>query len=131
MNERPLRIVVFGYHTIGYRCLKELLDRGEEICAVVTHRDDPHEHVWFESVGELAQAAGVPVLSPNTPNTPAIISHITTLQPDLILSFYYRRLLGQALLAIPRLGAINLHGSLLPRYRGRAPVNWVLVNGET
>jgi methionyl-tRNA formyltransferase len=131
VNERPLRIVVFGYHTIGYRCLKELLDRGEEICAVVTHQDDPHEHVWFESVVELAQASGVPVLSPNTPNTPAIVSHITTLQPDLILSFYYRRLLCQALLAIPRLGAINLHGSLLPRYRGRAPVNWVLVNGET
>ncbi len=131
MNERPLRIVVFGYHTIGYLCLKELLDRGEEICAVVTHQDDPHEHVWFESVVELAQGAGVPVLSPNTPNTPAIVSHITTLQPDLILSFYYRRLLCQALLAIPRLGAINLHSSLLPRYRGRAPVNWVLVNGET
>jgi methionyl-tRNA formyltransferase len=131
VNERPLRIVVFGYHTIGYHCLKELLDRGEEICAVVTHQDDPHEHVWFESVVELAQAAGVPVLSPNTPNTPAIVSHITTLQPALILSFYYRRLLCQALLAIPRLGAINLHGSLLPKYRGRAPVNWVLVNGET
>jgi methionyl-tRNA formyltransferase len=131
VNEKPLRIVVFGYHTIGYRCLKELLDRGEEICALVTHQDDPHEHVWFESVVELAQAAGVPVLSPNTPNTPAIVSHITTLQPDLILSFYYRRLLCQALLAIPRLGAINLHGSLLPKYRGRAPVNWVLVNGET
>ena len=131
MNERPLRIVVFGYHTIGYRCLKELLDRGEEVCAVVTHQDDPHEHIWFESVVELAQAAGVPVLFPSMPNTPAVISHMATLQPDLLLSFYYRRLLCQALLAIPRLGAINLHGSLLPKYRGRAPVNWVLVNGET
>ena len=131
MNERPLRIVVFGYHTIGYRCLRELLDRGEEICAVVTHQNDPQEHVWFESVAELAQASGVPVLAPNTPNTPGVISHIATLQPDLIVSFYYRRLLCQALLSIPRLGAINLHGSLLPKYRGRAPVNWVLVNGET
>jgi methionyl-tRNA formyltransferase len=131
VNERPVRIVVFGYHTIGYRCLKELLDRGEEVCAVVTHQDNSHEHIWFESVAELAQAAGVPVLSPNTPNTPAVISHLTTLQPDLLLSFYYRRLLCRALLSIPRLGAINLHGSLLPRYRGRAPVNWVLVNGET
>jgi methionyl-tRNA formyltransferase len=131
VSQGPLRIVVFGYHTIGYRCLKELLDRGEEVRAVVTHQDDPHEHVWFESVGELAQAAGVPVLSPPTPNTPAVIDHIATLQPELILSFYYRRLLCQELLAIPRLGAINLHGSLLPKYRGRAPVNWVLVNGET
>jgi methionyl-tRNA formyltransferase len=131
VNERPLRIVVFGYHTIGYRCLKELLDHGEEVCAVVTHQDDPHEHIWFESVVDLARTAGVPVLSPNTPNTPGMISHLATLQPDLILSFYYRRLLCQALLAIPRLGAINLHGSLLPKYRGRAPVNWALVNGET
>jgi methionyl-tRNA formyltransferase len=131
MNEKPPRIVVFGYHTIGYRCLKELLDRGEEVCAVITHQDDPHEHVWFESVGKLAQAAGVPVLSPDTPNTPAVVSHLRALHPDLLLSFYYRRLLCRALLAIPRLGAINLHGSLLPKYRGRAPVNWVLVNGET
>jgi methionyl-tRNA formyltransferase len=131
VSEEPLRIVVFGYHTIGYRCLKELLDRGEEVRAVVTHRDDPREHVWFESVVELAQAAGVPVLSPNTPNTPAFIAHMAALQPDLILSCYYRRLLCRELLALPRLGAINLHGSLLPKYRGRAPVNWVLVNGET
>jgi methionyl-tRNA formyltransferase len=131
VSERPLRIVVFAYHTIGYRCLKELLDRGEDVCAVITHQDDPHEHVWFESVLDLAQAAGVPVLSPTTPNTPVVISQLMALQPDLMLSFYYRRLLGAALLAIPRLGAINLHGSLLPKYRGRAPVNWVLVNGET
>jgi methionyl-tRNA formyltransferase len=131
VNAEPLRIVVFGYHTIGYRCLKVLLDRGEEVRALVTHRDDPHEQVWFESVAELALASGVSVLSPTTPNTPAFIDAITALQPDLILSFYYRRLLCQELLAIPRLGAINLHGSLLPKYRGRAPVNWVLVNGET
>jgi methionyl-tRNA formyltransferase len=131
VSGRPLRLVVFGYHTIGYRCLAELLDRGEEISTVVTHQDDPGEHVWFESVAELARAAGVPVLSPKTPNTPTFMRHIQTLQPDLILSFYYRRLLSQELLAIPRLGGINLHGSLLPKYRGRAPVNWVLVNGET
>jgi methionyl-tRNA formyltransferase len=131
VNERPLRIVVFGYHTIGYRCLKALLDHGEEVCTVVTHQDDPQEHVWFESVTGLAQAASLPVLAPDTPNAPEVISHLAMLQPDLLLSFYYRRLLCPALLALPRLGAINLHGSLLPKYRGRAPVNWVLVNGET
>ena len=83
------------------------------------------------TVAALALTAGVPVLAPDTPNTPEVISHIAMLQPDLLLSFYYRRLLCPALLALPRLGAINLHGSLLPKYRGRAPVNWVLVNGET
>ncbi|HSF31006.1 MAG TPA: formyltransferase [Candidatus Tectomicrobia bacterium] len=131
MNSRPLRIVVFGYHTIGYRCLKELLECGEEVSAVVTHEDDPSEHVWFESVSALGQAAGIAVLTPKTPNSPAFMRYLRTLQPDLILSFYYRRLLSSAVLAMPRLGAINLHGSLLPKYRGRAPVNWVLVNGET
>jgi methionyl-tRNA formyltransferase len=126
-----LRIVVFGYHTIGHRCLKELIERDEEVCAVVTHADDPGESIWFESVAELAQSAGIPVFSPKTPNTPAFVRAIRRLQPDVILSFYYRRLLSKALLAIPRLGGINLHGSLLPKYRGRSPVNWVLVNGET
>jgi methionyl-tRNA formyltransferase len=131
VSGEALRIVVFAYHTIGYRCLQELLDRGEEICAVVTHQDDPREHIWFESVATLAQLAGLPVLSPKTPNTPPFMRHIRALQPDLILSFYYRRLLSRELLAIPRLGGINLHGSLLPKYRGRSPLNWVLVNGET
>jgi methionyl-tRNA formyltransferase len=131
VNGGPLRIVVFGYHTIGYRCLKELLEHGEQVSAVVTHEDDPSEHVWFESVTELGRSAGIAVLAPKTPNTPAVMRYLRTLQPDLILSFYYRRLLSQAMLAIPRMGGINLHGSLLPKYRGRAPVNWVLVNGET
>jgi methionyl-tRNA formyltransferase len=126
-----LRLVVFGYHTIGYLCLKELIERDEEVCAVVTHTDDPGEVIWFESVAELAHSAGIPVSCPSTPNTPEFVRTIRSLQPDVILSFYYRRLLSKALLAIPRLGGINLHGSLLPKYRGRSPVNWVLVNGET
>lgn len=131
MSAERLRIVVFGYHTIGYLCLKELIEHDEEVCAVVTHADDSSESIWFESVAELAHSAGLPVLSPTTPNTPAFVRFIRSLQPDVILSFYYRRLLSKALLAIPRLGGINLHGSLLPKYRGRSPVNWVLVNGET
>jgi methionyl-tRNA formyltransferase len=127
---RGVRVVVFGYHTIGYLCLKELIERGEEVCAVVTHRDAADEHIWFESVAELAKRAGLPVFDPPIPNTRRFTQQIRALQPDLILSCYYRRLLSRELLTIPALGGINLHGSLLPRYRGRAPVNWVLVNGE-
>jgi methionyl-tRNA formyltransferase len=126
-----LRIVVFGYHTIGYLCLQALIDQGEEVCAVVTHADDPREHIWFESVAALARQAGIPVLCPTSPNTASCVRTIRELAPDLLLSCYYRRLLGKALLDIPRLGGVNLHGSLLPKYRGRSPVNWVLVNGET
>jgi len=125
------RVAVFGYHTIGYHCLRHLIDLGEEIVAVVTHQDDPAETVWFESVRELARSHRIPVYSPANPNHPDFVSTIRALSPDLLLSFWYRRLLCRELLDIPRLGAVNLHGSLLPRYRGRSPVNWVLVNGET
>jgi methionyl-tRNA formyltransferase len=130
VSEARVRSIVFGYHRIGYLCLRELIERGEEVSAVITHRNDPGEHIWFESVAELAHSAGIPVLQPRNPNTSACVGFIRSLQPDLILSFYYRRLLSNELLAIPPLGGINLHGSLLPKYRGRSPVNWVLVNGE-
>ncbi|HSD50059.1 MAG TPA: formyltransferase family protein, partial [Candidatus Methylomirabilis sp.] len=109
----------------------ELLNRGASVVAVVTHRDDPAETTWFGSVAELAAARRISCHTPADPNTPEFVEEIRRLRPDLILSFYYRRLLCSATLAIPRLGAINLHGSLLPKYRGRAPLNWVLIHGET
>lgn len=125
------RLIVFGYHDIGYACLQELLDRGANVVAVVTHRDDPGETIWFGSVAELATARGIPVHTPDDPNVPAFVDTIRSHRPDILFSFYYRRLLSPAILAIPPLGAINLHGSLLPKYRGRAPLNWVLVHGES
>ena len=125
------RIIVFGYTDIGVACLQELLDQGANVVGVVTHRDDPAETIWFGSVAELAGAHGIPVRTPEDPNVPAFVEEVRRLRPDLLFSFYYRRLLSPAILAVPPLGAINLHGSLLPKYRGRAPVNWVLVRGET
>jgi methionyl-tRNA formyltransferase len=126
----PFKVAVFGYHSVGYECLKVLLDAGDEVVAVVTHEDDPDEEIWFPSVAELARKHRLPVHTPSNPNLPAFVELIRGLAPDLVFSFYYRRILARELLAIPRLGAINLHGSLLPKYRGRSPVNWVLVNGE-
>ncbi|MFQ5852179.1 MAG: formyltransferase [Candidatus Binatia bacterium] len=126
-----MKVAVFAYHDIGYECLKTLIEWNEEIVGVVTHEDDPDEEIWFRSVAGLARCHGVPVFTPRSPNTPGFVNLVRGLAPDLILSFYYRRLLSKELLSIPRLGGINLHGSLLPRYRGRCPVNWVLINGET
>jgi len=126
-----IRIVVFGYSDLGVACLQELLDRGANVVAVVTHRNDPGETIWFGSVAALAASRDIPVHTPDDPNVPAFVEEVRGIRPDLIFSFYYRHLLSPALLAIPRLGAINLHGSLLPKYRGRAPINWVLVQGET
>ena len=124
------RWVVFAYHTIGARSLEALVARGETVAAVVTHADDPGEGSWFESVADVARIHRIPCLTPASPNLPEVVDALRELAPDLILSVWYRRLLGPELLALPRVAALNLHGSLLPAYRGRAPLNWVLVNGE-
>lgn len=123
--------VVFAYHDVGCRCLKVLLDQRIEVPLVVTHRDSPGENIWFASVAELAGEQGIESITPDDPNAPEIIGKVRDLHPDFLFSFYYRLMLKPALLAIPRRGAFNVHGSLLPKYRGRAPVNWATLHGET
>jgi methionyl-tRNA formyltransferase len=125
-----MRSVVFAYHDVGYVCLQELLRAGDQVAAVLTHADDPGEDVWFRSVRQLAEAHAVPVFTPESVNTLDWIERIGGWRPDFLFSFYYRKILSEQILAIPRLGALNLHGSLLPRYRGRCPVNWVLIHDE-
>ena len=125
------RSVVFAYHTFGARALAGLLARGESVVAVVTHADEPAEGDWFESVADIARAHGIAVFTPKSPNEPDFVARLASFDADVFLSVWYRRLLGTTVLALPRIAALNLHGSLLPLYRGRAPVNWVLVNGET
>jgi methionyl-tRNA formyltransferase len=130
-----MRIIFLGYHNIGYACLQALIglgqELGDEIVAVVTHADDPKENIWFASVRQLAFDHYLPVYQPANPNDPDFVAAMQALQPDFLFSCYYRHMLKQPLLELPRLGALNLHGSLLPRYRGRVPVNWVLVHGES
>ncbi len=125
------RAVVFAYHNVGVRCLSVLLAHGVDVALVVTHRDNPKEAIWFDSVSELAALHGIPAITPDNPNTPEVIAQIRALQPDFFFSFYYREMLKRELLEIPRHGALNMHGSLLPKYRGRVPVNWAIIHGET
>src|SRR5487761_2216494 len=125
------RAVVFAYHTIGVRCIEVLLEHGVEVPLVVTHQDNPQENIWFESVADLARTRGIPLITPEDPNDPLIVQKIRDLKPDFLFSFYYRHMLGAALLALPARGAYNLHGSLLPRFRGRVPINWAVILGET
>lgn len=124
------RAVVFGYHDVGVRCLAVLLAQGIDVPLVVTHEDDPGENLWFGSVARFAREHDIEVITPADPNTPDIVERIRALAPDFAFSFYYRRMLGRALLDIPPRGALNMHGSLLPKYRGRAPVNWAVLKGE-
>ena len=126
-----IHAVVFAYHDVGCRCLNVLLDQRVAVPLVVTHRDNPGENVWFGSVAALAHKRAVETITPEDPNAPEIVEKIRGLQPDFIFSFYYRLMLKPPLLSIPRLGAFNMHGSLLPKYRGRVPVNWAVLQGET
>ena len=125
------RAVVFAYHNVGCRCLSVLLAQGVDVALVVTHRDNPNENIWFASVAELAALHGIPTITPDNPNTPEVVEQIHVLQPDFFFSFYYREMLKRDLLDIPKRGALNMHGSLLPKYRGRVPVNWAIIQGET
>jgi len=122
--------VVFAYHNVGVRCLRVLLAHGVDVRLVVTHTDDPHETRWFGSVADVALECGIPTCTPADPNAADVVARVKALAPDFLFSFYYRMLLAAPLLAVPGRGALNMHGSLLPRYRGRAPVNWAVLHGE-
>jgi len=129
MTDRPA-IVVFAYHNVGYACLDFLIRRGENIAGIFTHADDPKETIWFKSVAGLARQHGIPVHTPDSVNTPVWTAAIRDLRPDIIFSFYYRNIIKEETLNLPRLGAFNMHGSLLPKYRGRVPINWAVLHGE-
>ena len=124
------RAVVFAYHNVGVRCLSVLLAHGVDVQLVITHTDSPTENIWFASVERLAANNHLPCATPLDPNTPEWIERIRALQPDFIFSFYYRHMLKVEVLNAARVGAYNLHGSLLPKFRGRAPVNWAVIKGE-
>jgi len=122
--------VVFAYHDVGCRCLAVLLAQGVRVALVVTHRDNPAENIWFASVEQLAHKAGLEVALPDDPNSPEFVARLAAIAPDFLFSFYYRQMLSPAVLATARRGAYNMHGSLLPKYRGRVPVNWAVLHGE-
>ncbi|HTY54407.1 MAG TPA: formyltransferase [Candidatus Binataceae bacterium] len=121
--------VLFAYHEMGYACMEALLELGAPIAALFTHQDRADEEVWWRSCAELAASRGIPTFTPETLDS-AWISRIAALEPAAIYSFSYRNLLSEKVLNAASTAALNLHPSMLPKYRGRAPVNWVLVNGE-
>jgi methionyl-tRNA formyltransferase len=124
------RILFFGYSEAGYECLSLLLGRGDNVVALITHEDNPGEKIWFKTPALAAREKGVPVHTPEKVGTPEWVERIAQMRPDLILSVYYRNMISTKVLALAPLGAFNMHGSLLPKYRGRAPVNWAVLHGE-
>ena len=126
-----MRAIVFAYSNVGDRCLRALRASGVDVPLVVTHRDRPGENRWFESVAETAAELGLRTLHADDLDEAELRSRVARAAPDLIFSFYFRSLLPASLLELAPMGAFNLHGSLLPRYRGRAPTNWAVLKGET
>ena len=126
-----MHAVVFAYHDVGVNCLKALLNAGIQVDLVVTHQDDPSENVWFGSVAKLCQEKNIPYITPSAGDLPDLIPKLEKLAPDYIFSFYYRHMIPAQILACAKIAALNMHGSLLPKFRGRAPVNWAILHGET
>ncbi|HVW21534.1 MAG TPA: formyltransferase [Opitutaceae bacterium] len=124
------RILFFGYSEVGYECLDLLLSRGDNVIALVTHADNPGEKIWFKTPAVAARARKVPILTPEKLSVPEWSGRIAEMAPDLILSVYYRSMISTKILGLAPLGAFNMHGSLLPKYRGRAPINWAVLHGE-
>ena len=123
--------VVFGYGDVGVRCLATLLAQGVRVLQVFTHPDDPNEARWYASMTRFATEHDIPVHLSADAAGAEVEAAVAALGPDLLFSFYYRRMIPDAVLRHARQAALNMHGSLLPAFRGRAPVNWVCVHGAT
>jgi methionyl-tRNA formyltransferase len=125
------KAVVFAYHTVGVNCLKTLLNHGFDIPLVLTHEDSVSENIWFNSVRDLCSEYQIPFITPTRLDDPQLILQLETIAPDYIFSFYYRHMIPSNILMMAKVAALNMHGSLLPKYRGRVPINWAVLNGET
>ncbi len=128
--QMSLKLVVCAYHNVGCACIEELLRQGADIRLIFTHEDSPTEEIWFKSVRELADRNSIPYSTASI-NEPENQERVAKIAPDFLLSFYYRNMISPEVLSLASRGSLNLHGSYLPRYRGRVPVNWAVINGET
>jgi len=125
-----LRIVLFGNREIACACLEEILALGCEVPLVVTYPRAPDEAPGFRCLAEEAAARDLDVATPRDASGKGLHRRIAGIAPDLVLSVYYGHRIPRAVRSIPRRGALNLHGSLLPRWRGRAPLPWVILAGD-
>jgi len=125
-------VILCGYGQFGCAAFTALRQAGLHICLVITHQDHPQENCWWQSLAVMAKEADIPVLvDPDLSTSSEDSKLIHELSPDILFSAFFRDLIGQHLIVLPRLGAWNMHPSLLPAYRGRAAINWQLVHGET
>ena len=127
-----MRVVFMGTPDIAATCLKRILDDGSDVVAVYTQPDRPKGRgmkMAFSPVKEVALAAGIPVYQPENFKEEETVQTLADLQPDVVAVVAYGRILPQSVLDIPKFGCINIHASLLPKYRGSAPYQWAVLDG--
>lgn len=128
-----MKIVFMGTPDIAVPCLQKIIDEKYEILGVVTQPDKPKgrgKKLGMSPVKELAIENYIPVYQPVKARDKEFIDKIKSLNPDVIVVVAFGQILPKEILEIPKLGCINVHVSLLPKYRGAAPINWVIINGE-
>src|SRR5579871_2473476 len=130
----PLKIIFCGTPSFAVPALKHLIAEPDfRLLGVVTQPDRPRGRggaISFSPVKEAAAEAGIPVYQPAKIKTPEAMNYFRELAPDVVVIIAYGQIISAALIEIPRFGWINLHGSLLPKYRGAAPIHWAIANGE-
>ena len=132
-NFKNLRIVYMGTPEFAVEPLRAILDAGMKVCAVVTVPDKPAgrgQKISETAVKQFARERELPILQPEKLKDEAFVSQLRELNPDVMVVVAFR-MLPEVIWKIPRLGTFNLHASLLPQYRGAAPINWAVINGET
>lgn len=127
-----MRVIMFGYQTWGHRTLQALLDSEHEVVLVVTHprSDHAYEKIWDDSVADLAESHGVPVLLRNRPDDEELLAALRAADPDILVATNWRTWIPPQIFTLPRLGTLNVHDSLLPAYAGFSPLIWALLNDE-
>lgn len=133
MKTGSWRLIFLGTPQFAVPSLAALLEAGEDVLAVITQPDRPRgrgQKVSPSPVKELALSRGLPVLQPHRLQDPELLAALQDLAPEFLVTAAYGRLLPREMLALPRVGSLNVHASLLPRYRGAAPINWSLIRGD-
>ncbi|KAB2592442.1 methionyl-tRNA formyltransferase [Streptomyces arboris] len=126
-----MRVVMFGYQTWGHRTLQALLDSEHDVVTVVTHPRSEHayEKIWSDSVADLAEKHGIPVIIRNRPDG-ELVERLKEVAPDIIVANNWRTWMPPEIYNLPVHGTLNIHDSLLPAYAGFSPLIWALINGE-
>jgi methionyl-tRNA formyltransferase len=127
-----MRVILFGYQTWGHHLLEALISSRHEVVLVVTHPESDHayETIWRDSVEKLAGHHAIPVLVKARPDQ-EVTARVRTAAADVMVACNWRTWVPPEVFKAPRLGTLNVHDSLLPKYAGFAPLNWALINGET